>query len=383
MKGRKVVLTYALFASLLGGCGADSRSTGGGGEGGEGGEGNASGHDSVSGTGGTRASGGSAGKAHPGEGGAGGAGVPHASGGVISGSAGTGGSEASEGGAAMVDAGEGGAGGTAGAGTGTGGAAGAGAGSGYLIMPDAAGRIAGSSNPIGVQGLWYATGDQYGVPGKCVTVGLHPAGDCSEIHTPSPPLLGTPFSPAGFPNTGGVMCTSGETAVVQPCMAGVTTEGCPTNDYANMWGAAIGFDVNALSADEGGARSTWDPLARGIIGFSFHLDEVPVATKLRVEVLVLLTDAEAAAVGLPQGAISDEHPDRSPYWGATATFPPSPVRVGTNRVLWNDIIHPTGGIRFDPSRMVGIGFHTPAVARGSSAKGLFDYCVSDVTFLTQ
>ncbi|HEY3495303.1 MAG TPA: hypothetical protein VGK73_11480, partial [Polyangiaceae bacterium] len=111
-------------------------------------------------------------------------------------------------------------------------------------------------------------------------------------------------------------------------------------------------------------------------------------TTLRVEVLVLLTDAEAAAVGLPSGSTSEEHPKESPYWitaGTPSTYPPSNVRSGGNRVLWSEIRHPTGAIDVTTitRRMLGIRFHTPAMPKGSAAKGAFNYCVKDFRFITQ
>jgi hypothetical protein len=249
------------------------------------------------------------------------------------------------------------------------------------VVPDGSGWIEGTTNTIGVQGSWYPYGDQYGVPGKCITTGLHMPADCSEIDTPVPPLLGVPPTMGNpFTNTNGVMCTKGRTAVIKPCNSGVTTEGCPTNDYANMWGAGIGFDLNAQKGEDGGMKSTWDPAAYGIIGFSFDIDQVPLATKLRVEIPVLLTAEEAAAVGLPEGSTTDDHPKGAPYWGATSAFPPSPVQPGTNKILWSNIVHPiTTAVTFVPSRMLGIQWHAPAVA--AAPKGEYEFCVSNITFL--
>jgi hypothetical protein len=252
------------------------------------------------------------------------------------------------------------------------------------IVPDASGWIEGTENNIGLQGAWYPYGDQYGIPGKCITVGLHPPAECSDIFTPTPPMLGTPPTMGNpFNNVDGVMCTTGATAIIKPCMTGVTTEGCPTDDYANMWGAGIGFDANALKGEEGGTKSTWNPAMYNVIGFSFDINQVPLQTKLRVEIPMKLTDTEAAAASLPNGSSTDDHPKGAPYWGATSMYPPSPVVAGTNRVLWTDIKSPTTTYVFDPARMLGIQFHVPAASKSAATKGAYDFCVSNVTFLRQ
>jgi hypothetical protein len=160
------------------------------------------------------------------------------------------------------------------------------------------------------------------------------------------------------------------------------TSGCPERDYANMSGAGIAVDFNADKSEDGGAKHPWDPGASGIIGFSFEIDAVPL-TMLRVEIPMLLTDAEASAVtpALPAGSTTDRHPDGSPYWGASATYPASPVMSGVNRVLFNDIHPPRTNYVFDTRRMLGIQFHVPAVA--TAPKGAYAFCIKNLTLLTR
>jgi hypothetical protein len=279
-------------------------------------------------------------------------------------------------------------GGTAGTGTGgssTGGSGGSGATdpTGTVLQPSADGWMDAMDtwNDIGVQGSWYPYGDQYGTKpteSKCITVGMHPPADCSEIDSPPPPPA------TGFPQaTPGQMCTAGRVAVILPCVAGVTTSGCPEKDYSNMWGAGIGFDLNADKGEDGGAKHPWDPMlvASGpIIGFSFDIDNVPLP-KLRVEIPMVLTAEERAAVtpALGEGATTDEHPDGAPYWGADSTYPASPVMTGTNRVLWTDIKPPRTNYVFDTTRMLGVQFHVPAVA--AAPKGEYNFCISNVKML--
>src|SRR5215213_10131571 len=96
---------------------------------------------------------------------------------------------------------------------------------------------------------------------------------------------------------------------------------------------------------------------------------------------MLLTDAEAAAVVPPlaMGATTDEHPDGAPYWGASSTYPASPVVPGVNRVTWADIHPPRTNYVFDTARMLGVQFHVPAVA--AAPKGEYDFCISNVVML--
>jgi hypothetical protein len=238
-------------------------------------------------------------------------------------------------------------------------------------------------NDLGIQGSWYPYGDQYGTKpteSKCLTVGMHMPAECSIITSPPPP------PETGFPQaTPGMMCTTGEVAVILPCVVpDLMTSGCPEKDYSNMWGAGIGFDVNADKGEDGGMKYPWDPMlsmAGPVIGFSFDIDTVPLP-KLRVEIPMILTDTELAAVvpPLPAGATTDDHPDGAPYWGADMTYPASPVMPGNNKVTW-DLIKPPriGNYEFLPNKMLGIQFHVPAVP--TAPKGAYSFCISNVKFL--
>jgi hypothetical protein len=282
------------------------------------------------------------------------------------------------------DGGDGDTGGSGGSATGGSGGTGATDPTGTVLQPSSDGWMDAMDtwNDIGVQGSWYPYGDQYGTKpteSKCLTVGMHDPADCSEIDYPPPP-------PAmGFPqDTPGMMCTRGRVAVILPCEPGVMTSGCAEGkDYSNMWGAGIGFDLNAEKGEDGGAKHPWNPMtvASGmIIGFEFTIDAVPLPG-LRVEIPMVLTDAEAAAVTPPltSGATTDEHPDGAPYWGATSTYPASPVMPGVNRVTWDMIRPPRTNYVFETARMLGIQFHVPAVA--SAPKGEYNFCISNVKML--
>jgi hypothetical protein len=238
-------------------------------------------------------------------------------------------------------------------------------------------------NDLGIQGAWYPYGDQYG-EAKCTGVGMHPASDCSVITVPDPTM-------DGFPNTGGVMCTTGEVAVILECMPGVTTSGCDMGkDYSNMWGAGIGFDLNSEGGSRTAPKSVWDPMmvappAGPIIGFEFEIDNVPLQG-LRVEVPIKLAADEIARATPPMPAgkdTTDDHPDGAPYWNATSSYNNSPVMPGVvNRVLWTDIKPPRpASYTFETSKVLGIQFHVPAVA--TAPKGAYSFCVKNFTFIRQ
>jgi hypothetical protein len=250
--------------------------------------------------------------------------------------------------------------------------------SGVTLVPNTSGWIDGADNEIGIQGSFYPYGDRYGVA-KCLNVGLHQPDECSTILEPLPPPAGT-----GFPNEGGVMCTRGETAVILPCPANLTTSGCPAQDFSNMWGAGIGFDFNANKGEpEGnGEKRPWNPELHGITGVSFEIDAIP-GPKLRVEFPQLLTEEEARAAMLEPGATTDDHLDGAPYWGASKDFGPSPVVVSpaVNVVRWDQVKKPgaPGAYAVDRARMLGIQFHVPAVA--TAPRGSYAFCVKNLTFL--
>ena len=245
------------------------------------------------------------------------------------------------------------------------------------LVIDGSGWVDSSSNDVGVQGSWYPYGDQYGVA-KCLNVGMHTPDECSHITSPLPPPA------TGFPNQGGKLCTTGATAVILPCKTGVTTSGCPNQDFSNMWGAGIGFDFNSPGAGDGGTtvKNPWNPDDHGITGVSFVLDGVPMPG-LRVEFPMRLTDSEAMAVNLPPGSTTDDHPDGAPYWGADSAFDNSPAMTGVNVIHWDAVKKPgtSQSYVFDKSRLLGMQFHVPAVK--SAPPGAYSFCVSNVTLLRE
>jgi hypothetical protein len=241
--------------------------------------------------------------------------------------------------------GSGGSGGSGGS-AGTSGSGGAAPG---VIIPDATGWVDGEAdgNIYGVQGAWYPYGDAYG-DAKCLAAG-HPATACAVILQPDPAAM-------SFPNENGKMCTSGSVAQV------INNPTTMMPDYSNIWGAGIGLDLNAIGGDNP-VKMVFDFVAKGITGISFEIDNVPLPG-LRVEFPMPATNG---------------HADGSNYWGATMNYPNSPVTPGVNVIRWADVKAPRGAIPFDASQVESIQFHVPS---NTSGAGMFNYCISNLTFLT-
>lgn len=256
------------------------------------------------------------------------------------------------------------------------------------LVPTPTGWVDGQEecNSIGVQGAWYAFGDQYTTDygaAKCLTYGMHDPSECFLITSPDPTLM-------VFPNVNGAMHTTGTAEKVIGCVANslastIPTSGCPGRgmaggyDFSSMWGGGIAFDFNEPL---GGPRQTWDPTAHAVIGVEFTLQNAPPA--LRVEFPMELTAAEAAADTPPITAMpptTDEHSVGPPYWGAkpNSVFPNSPVVEGDNVITWDEVSPPSANrYTFDPARMLGIYFDVPTTTSSTTP---FDFTISNFTFL--
>jgi hypothetical protein len=293
--------------------------------------------------------------------------------------------------------GSGGSGGTGGTGA-TGGSAGTGTttctpGGNTVLVPNPTGWIDHSDlcNDVGVQGAWYPYGDQSGNGNgarKCITYGNHMMTECAQIMSPDPTVM-------AFPNTGGMMHTTGSVEVVLPCVAGSLASTIPTSgclgggqaggfDYSSMWGSGIGLDLNADKGEDAGdgLKNPWNPAMYNVIGIRFTITHAPPA--LRVEFPMLLLASEAAADVPPvtdMPPTTDSHSAGAPYWGAKpdGTYPNSPVQEGVNTVTWDQVSPPKANIYvFDTTRILGIQFHVPTNTTSGSS---YDFTISDVTFL--
>jgi hypothetical protein len=304
------------------------------------------------------------------------------------------------------DGSSGGSGGSGGTGNSTGGstsggsagtgAATCGMGDNVVVIPNNTGWIDAmdscvASSGLGIQGAWYPYGDQYGTGNgakKCLTYGNHMASECAQITTPDPSMM-------AFPNVNGEMITSGTAEPVLPCIMGsmaatIPTSGCPGmgaaggNDYSSMWGAGIGFDLNADKGVVGAptVKHVWDPGAHGVIGIRFTIVNAPPA--LRVEFPMLLTAAQAMADTPPITTMpptTDDHSAGAPYWGAKpdSSYGNSPVMEGVNTITWDAIGVPKANIyTFDKTQILGIQFHVPTTTSGKTD---YNFTIKDMTFL--
>jgi hypothetical protein len=153
-----------------------------------------------------------------------------------------------------------------------------------VLVPNTTGWVdhVDACNNVGVQGLWYAFGDQYkgGSRGPtCLILGQHHPAECAQITTPDPTQM-------AFPNINGEMQTAGTVDQVLPCVAGsmaatIPTSGCPGGgaaggyDFASMWGAGIGFDFNRGELPPEGEGTVYTFDTSRLLGIEFH---VPTTT---------------------------------------------------------------------------------------------------------
>jgi hypothetical protein len=189
------------------------------------------------------------------------------------------------------------------------------------LLPDPNGYIDPSSNSIGVQGAWYAYGDDWGTngapPGVCESTGMHASSVCSSITFPPPAVLADGGYTSTFPQTtAGTMCIAGTAAKVVG------------GDYSNIFGIGIGLDFN----NQGGVKMPYSATANKVTGFSFHISGIPTGASVRVELPIPATAASGDAwsiTALADGdyiadlttVASDPHPLK-PSFTSTGTQPP-------------------------------------------------------------
>lgn len=238
------------------------------------------------------------------------------------GSAGQGATAGNAGGAGH-GGGAGGSDGTAGVGgmTGAGDATGnGGSGSGcpgVAIVPDGEGWVAAGTNSLGIHGSWFEYSD-------CADLG---GTNCSTVTTPPP---------AGFPNMGGKMCTSGMTSTA-----------------SSAWGAGIALEVN-----DGPPQMPYDTTAHGVKGFCFQLTGLMIpSTSIRVAFPTKLNNDNA-------------------YFSTVTTR-------GQHTVLFSDTAQGswvTTKTAFEPTALMLVQFRIPS---STAAPVPWDFCIEGLTAITQ
>jgi len=225
---------------------------------------------------------------------------------------------------------------------------------GVALLPNDTGWVEGADNSLGVQGAWYVYGDGTDGTvamgnGDCQKKGMHMDSECSVISKPVPGAGS--FQPSDVAMA--KMCTEGTVAKVINLVGGTAP------DYSNIWGTGIGLDLAA--AKDGGTKGTFDADAKGVKGLSFDIDMVPMP-KLRVEIVTAATKG---------GEAGDN------YWGATSSYPPSPIKPGHNEVTWDLFKGPKGAAN-DTAHIEAIHFHVPTT---TSASAPYSYCISNLKLL--
>jgi hypothetical protein len=196
------------------------------------------------------------------------------------------------------------------------------------LMPNDQGTVDAANNVCGIQGSWYEYHDCTNREDPTV---------CSTVNEPQP---------GSFPNTDGVMCTSGSTVAL-------LTEG----ERATKWGAGIGMKLNQApeSAFEGSIRD----LPVTIVGFTF-------------------TVSVRNGVPLPQDFIVNfRTPDNVNKTDLVALSD----EPGSQTVLFSEATPPTWATDpapFVPNQVVAIQF----LVQSQIGEAIpFDYCISDLAAL--
>jgi hypothetical protein len=203
------------------------------------------------------------------------------------------------------------------------------------IAPDPNGYVGPSSNSLGIQGAWYAYGDDWGTngapPGNCESMGMHAKSACSSISSPPPAVLADGGYTSSFPQTTlGTMCLAGTAAKVVG------------GDYTNIFGIGIGLDFN----NQGGVKMPYNATMNGVIGFSFHIQGIPSGASVRVELPIPATAASGDAWSITAMTDGDYIADLTTATSDPHALKPSFTSTGTQPP-------------FDPTMIQSIQFHIP------------------------
>jgi hypothetical protein len=232
-----------------------------------------------------------------------------------------------------------------------------GGGTGVPLAPDPNGYLGPSSNSLGIQGAWYAYGDDWGTngapPGDCETKGMHAESTCSTITFP-PAAMASDAGDAGFTSsfpqsTPGTMCLSGTAAKVL------------ASDYTNMFGIGIGLDFN----NQGGVKMPYDATMNHVVGFSFTIAGIPTGASVRVELPIPATDSSGDAWSLTVMTNGAYTVDLTTSASDPHSLKPSFTPTGTQPA-------------FDATKLESIQFHVPTnITAAVSIPDSSRLCVSD------
>jgi hypothetical protein len=252
----------------------------------------------------------------------------------------------------------------------TGSSSGSTSGGGTPLTPDPTGYV--SVTGLGIQGAWYAYGDNWGTtgmpPGVCEMTGMHPTTACSTITSPLPGMVNDEGGvTATFPQTTpGTMCLSGTAAKVVACVAGVA--GCTGSDYSNIFGIGIGLDFN----NTGGVKMPYNATMNKVTGFTFTLSGVPTAG-IRVE----FPTTDTTTTGSDSYAFSK---GGSVLVTADGTYTADMTTAATDPHPLADSFTPPATLMqpaFNAAHLLSIQFHVPT--NTTAAIPVTNLCVSNLT----
>jgi hypothetical protein len=177
--------------------------------------------------------------------------------------------------------------------------------------------VSAQANSVGIHGSWFVYSDCNDLKGQ----------NCAMVTTP-------PMN--SFPNTGGKMCTSGQ-----------------TSSAAGAWGAGIALELN-----DGPPQQPYDTVANGLKGFCFVLSGATIpSTMVRV-------------------AFPTQDNNDNAYFEAVST-------PGQHTVLFSDIAQGswvTTPSPFEPTKVMLIQFQIPS---STTAPVPWDFCIEGLTAVTQ
>ncbi len=192
---------------------------------------------------------------------------------------------------------------------------------GIPIVPDDAGFVVPGSNPLGIHGSWFVYSDCNDLGGV----------NCTTVTSPPTNV---------FPNSGGKMCTSGQTSTAP-----------------GAWGAGIALELN-----DGPPQLPYDTVDAGILGFCFQLSGTTLPTT-------------TVRVAFP----TTEDNDDAPFKAVTTFGQHTVLFANTAQGSWVTTKQP-----FDPTQVTLIQFQIPSLSTATvPAPVPWDFCVEGLTAVTQ
>lgn len=214
---------------------------------------------------------------------------------------------------------------------------------GVELVPDAQGLV--SVPELGIHGHWYAYGDQYDIPRRCVMLGRHFPEQCSTISSPD-------HLPSFAKPTDGAMCVSGEVAKAIACLRPQEIECMKPAAHAlnreSGDGGASPADAENEAGGSGGARG-WDTIPQ--------IHNVTLAEGCTCDDPSCLPNGELCYCPPVMPVACNGNPDYGNIWGAGIgldfDLPTDDSRDPLDRNVWDPTAHGITGVAFDFALLEG------------------------------